>query len=181
MEIGVGDAEGEMAAVMLKETTATTLKKTTTAVGGDAEGDGGEQRRSAVRQVETTTAVMQMRRREGRKKVESQLQEAKEGRVTMTRHSLILLQDTIITTTTTATATTSFLQPPLSISPLHTLNNTTFSVASARLLPWGRAHLNHTAQAFIISTVVGAAYFIVADTTVLKTARKNSFNSIDQP
>ncbi|KAF4387254.1 hypothetical protein G4B88_020269 [Cannabis sativa] len=30
-------------------------------------------------------------------------------------------------------------------------------------------------QALIISTVAGAAYFIVADKTVLATARKNSF------
>ncbi|GMN63925.1 hypothetical protein TIFTF001_033002 [Ficus carica] len=46
--------------------------------------------------------------------------------------------------------------------------------ASVRLLPWAKAHLNHTAQALIISTVAGAAYFIVADKTVLATARRNS-------
>ncbi|MFS7936149.1 putative early nodulin 93 ENOD93 protein [Helianthus anomalus] len=51
-----------------------------------------------------------------------------------------------------------------------------FQIASARMLPWARAHLNHTAQALIISTVAGAAYFIVADKTILKTARRNSFN-----
>ncbi|KDP32914.1 hypothetical protein JCGZ_13695 [Jatropha curcas] len=50
------------------------------------------------------------------------------------------------------------------------------TLASARMLPWARANLNHTAQALIISTVAGAAYFIVADKTVLATARKNSFN-----
>ncbi|KAJ0576339.1 putative early nodulin 93 ENOD93 protein [Helianthus annuus] len=50
------------------------------------------------------------------------------------------------------------------------------TIASARMLPWARAHLNHTAQALIISTVAGAAYFIVADKTILKTARKNSFS-----
>ncbi|XP_062077986.1 early nodulin-93-like [Humulus lupulus] len=49
------------------------------------------------------------------------------------------------------------------------------TLASARMLPWAKAHLNHTAQALIISTVAGAAYFIVADKTVLATARKNSF------
>ncbi|XP_062079689.1 early nodulin-93-like [Humulus lupulus] len=49
------------------------------------------------------------------------------------------------------------------------------TLASARILPWAKAHLNHTAQALIISTVAGAAYFIVADKTVLATARKNSF------
>ncbi|KAK3025723.1 hypothetical protein RJ639_042492 [Escallonia herrerae] len=48
-------------------------------------------------------------------------------------------------------------------------------LASARMLPWARANLNHTAQALIISTVAGAAYFIVADKTVLASARRNSF------
>ncbi|KAI3801868.1 hypothetical protein L1987_29985 [Smallanthus sonchifolius] len=52
------------------------------------------------------------------------------------------------------------------------------TVASARMVPWARAHLNHTAQALIISTVAGAAYFIVADKTVLKAARRNSFNNV---
>ncbi|KAG5027815.1 hypothetical protein JHK87_011329 [Glycine soja] len=50
------------------------------------------------------------------------------------------------------------------------------TLASVRMLPWARANLNHSAQALIISTVAGAAYFIVADKTVLATARKNSFN-----
>ncbi|KAM0041134.1 putative early nodulin 93 ENOD93 protein [Helianthus debilis subsp. tardiflorus] len=50
------------------------------------------------------------------------------------------------------------------------------TVASARMVPWAKAHLNHTAQALIVSTVAGAAYFIVADKTNLKTARINSFN-----
>ncbi|CAN1170174.1 Early nodulin-93 [Linum perenne] len=49
------------------------------------------------------------------------------------------------------------------------------TMASARMVPWARANLNPTAQALIISTVAGAAYFIVADKTVLATARKNSF------
>ncbi|KAI9117695.1 hypothetical protein K1719_011861 [Acacia pycnantha] len=49
------------------------------------------------------------------------------------------------------------------------------TLASVRMLPWARANLNHSAQALIISTAAGAAYFIVADKTVLKTARKNSF------
>ncbi|OVA00478.1 Early nodulin 93 ENOD93 protein [Macleaya cordata] len=47
--------------------------------------------------------------------------------------------------------------------------------ASVKMLPWARANLNHTAQALIISTVAGAAYFIVADKTVLASARRNSF------
>ncbi|MBA0722601.1 hypothetical protein Golax_003261 [Gossypium laxum] len=37
------------------------------------------------------------------------------------------------------------------------------TMASVRMLPWARANLNHTAQALIITTVAGAAYFIVAD------------------
>ncbi|KAK7826172.1 early nodulin-93 [Quercus suber] len=52
------------------------------------------------------------------------------------------------------------------------------TMASVRMLPWARANLNHTAQALIISTVAGAAYFIVADKTVLATARRNSFKQI---
>ncbi|KAG6406786.1 early nodulin-93-like [Salvia hispanica] len=55
------------------------------------------------------------------------------------------------------------------------------TVASARMLPWGRANLNPTAQALIVSTVAGMAYFIVADKTILATARRNSFNGTDQP
>ncbi|XP_042479585.1 early nodulin-93-like [Macadamia integrifolia] len=50
------------------------------------------------------------------------------------------------------------------------------TIASVRMLPWARTNLNPTAQALIISTVAGAAYFIVADKTVLASARKNSFN-----
>ncbi|KAL2477481.1 Early nodulin-93 [Forsythia ovata] len=50
------------------------------------------------------------------------------------------------------------------------------TLASARMLPWARANLNPTAQALIVSTVAGMAYFIVADKTVLATARRNSFN-----
>ncbi|GAB2289225.1 hypothetical protein Dimus_023530 [Dionaea muscipula] len=50
------------------------------------------------------------------------------------------------------------------------------TLVSARMLPWARANLNHTAQALIVSTVAGAAYFIVADKTVLAMARRNSFH-----
>ncbi|KAL4571507.1 hypothetical protein LXL04_018267 [Taraxacum kok-saghyz] len=49
------------------------------------------------------------------------------------------------------------------------------TMASARMVPWARTHLNHTAQALIISTMAGAAFFIVADKTILKIARRNSF------
>ncbi|MBA0838789.1 hypothetical protein Goarm_004581 [Gossypium armourianum] len=52
------------------------------------------------------------------------------------------------------------------------------TMASVRMLPWARANLNHTAQALIITTVAGAAYFIVADKTVLATARKNSLKHV---
>ncbi|XP_021764550.1 early nodulin-93-like [Chenopodium quinoa] len=55
------------------------------------------------------------------------------------------------------------------------------TIASARMLPWAKANLSHTAQALIISTVAGAAYFIVADKTVLKSARQNSFNQARNP
>ncbi|CAN6441827.1 unnamed protein product [Victoria cruziana] len=46
------------------------------------------------------------------------------------------------------------------------------TLASARMFPWARRNLNPTAQALIIST---DAYFVVADKTVLASARKNSF------
>ncbi|CAA6672681.1 unnamed protein product [Spirodela intermedia] len=49
------------------------------------------------------------------------------------------------------------------------------TLACSRMLPWARGNLNATAQALIISTIAGAAFFIVADKTVLALARKNSF------
>ncbi|CAN6699681.1 unnamed protein product [Malus baccata var. baccata] len=52
------------------------------------------------------------------------------------------------------------------------------TLVSVRMLPWARTNLNPTAQALIISTVAGMAYFIVADKTVLATARRNSFNQV---
>ncbi|CAL0330515.1 unnamed protein product [Lupinus luteus] len=51
------------------------------------------------------------------------------------------------------------------------------TLASVKMLPWARTNLNPTAQALIISTVAGAAYFIVADKTILASARKNSFKN----
>ncbi|KAK1258982.1 hypothetical protein QJS04_geneDACA005620 [Acorus gramineus] len=51
------------------------------------------------------------------------------------------------------------------------------TLASVRMLPWARSYLNPTAQCLIISTAAGAAYFIVADKTVLASARKNSFKT----
>eukprot|EP01018_Ginkgo_biloba_P003443 Gb_16248 [translate_table: standard] len=50
----------------------------------------------------------------------------------------------------------------------------------ARVIPWAKANLNYTAQALIISTVAGAAYFIVADKTILESARKNSFAQLEK-
>ncbi|KAL3620922.1 hypothetical protein CASFOL_035834 [Castilleja foliolosa] len=50
------------------------------------------------------------------------------------------------------------------------------TLASVRMLPWARANLNPTAQALIISTAAGMAYFIVADKTILAAARNNSFS-----
>ncbi|KAF3784630.1 Early nodulin-93 [Nymphaea thermarum] len=64
--------------------------------------------------------------------------------------------------------------------------------ACVRTLQWAKYNLNPTAQALVISTdnikgeidllgviaVAGAAYFIVADKTVLASARKNSFKDI---
>ncbi|XP_073026867.1 early nodulin-93-like [Primulina eburnea] len=55
------------------------------------------------------------------------------------------------------------------------------TLASVRMLPRARPYLNPTAQALIISTVGGMAYFIVADKTVLKKARRNSFNGASSP
>ncbi|XP_076894355.1 early nodulin-93-like [Bidens hawaiensis] len=66
-------------------------------------------------------------------------------------------------------------------SVLATIATAIPTVASARMVPWARAHLNPTAQALIVSTFAGAAYFIVADKTVLKAARRNSFNNDVQP
>ncbi|KAG6472095.1 hypothetical protein ZIOFF_069550 [Zingiber officinale] len=43
-----------------------------------------------------------------------------------------------------------------------------------RMLPWAKRNLNPTAQALIVSTAAGFAYFVVADKTVLAQARKNS-------
>ncbi|XP_058112911.1 early nodulin-93-like isoform X2 [Magnolia sinica] len=54
------------------------------------------------------------------------------------------------------------------------------TLASVRMLPWARSYLNHSAQALIISTAAGAAYFIVADKTILASARRNSFNQTQQ-
>jgi len=49
------------------------------------------------------------------------------------------------------------------------------TMLGARAIPWARANLNHAAQALIISTISGSAYFVVADKTILNAARTNSF------
>ncbi|XP_048540448.1 early nodulin-93-like [Triticum urartu] len=49
------------------------------------------------------------------------------------------------------------------------------TLASVRMLPWAKAHINPTGQALIISTVAGMAYFIVADKTILSMARRHNF------
>eukprot|EP01018_Ginkgo_biloba_P003450 Gb_29497 [translate_table: standard] len=54
------------------------------------------------------------------------------------------------------------------------------TLIAARAVPWAKANLNYTAQALIISTVAGAAYFIVADKTILESARKNSFAQFEK-
>ncbi|XP_059069288.1 early nodulin-93-like [Cryptomeria japonica] len=48
----------------------------------------------------------------------------------------------------------------------------------ARAIPWARVNLNYAAQAHIISLVSGASYFVVADKTILASARKNSFEKL---
>lgn len=50
------------------------------------------------------------------------------------------------------------------------------TLLGVRAIPWARANLNHTAQALIISTISGSVYFIVADKTILRSARRNSFH-----
>ncbi|XP_042442704.1 early nodulin-93-like [Zingiber officinale] len=55
------------------------------------------------------------------------------------------------------------------------------TLASVRMLPWAKRNLNPTAQALIVSTAAGFAYFVVADKTVLAQARKNSFKHAEMP
>ncbi|KAL6985486.1 hypothetical protein U1Q18_018861 [Sarracenia purpurea var. burkii] len=47
-------------------------------------------------------------------------------------------------------------------------------LTAARTIPWAKANLNHTGQALIISGASIAAYFITADKTILKAAKKNA-------
>ncbi|XP_058223611.1 early nodulin-93-like isoform X2 [Rhododendron vialii] len=41
-------------------------------------------------------------------------------------------------------------------------------------IPWAKANLNYTGQALIISGASIASYFVTADKTILKAAKKNA-------
>ncbi|XP_073358961.1 early nodulin-93-like [Aegilops tauschii subsp. strangulata] len=51
------------------------------------------------------------------------------------------------------------------------------TLASVRMLPWARAHLNPTGQALVVCTVAGMAYFVAADKAILSLARRHSYES----
>ncbi|KMZ55985.1 Early nodulin-93 [Zostera marina] len=51
------------------------------------------------------------------------------------------------------------------------------TMISVRTLPWARANLNPVAQAVIVSTAAGLAYFIVGEKTVVASARRSSFGN----
>uniref|UniRef100_A0A0C9SA51 TSA: Wollemia nobilis Ref_Wollemi_Transcript_4879_736 transcribed RNA sequence n=1 Tax=Wollemia nobilis TaxID=56998 RepID=A0A0C9SA51_9CONI len=48
------------------------------------------------------------------------------------------------------------------------------TLIGVRVIPWAKANLNYTAQALIISASSVAAYFIVAEKTILECSRKNT-------
>ncbi|KAF7106539.1 hypothetical protein CFC21_107260 [Triticum aestivum] len=50
-------------------------------------------------------------------------------------------------------------------------------LASVRMLPWAKAHLNPTGQALVVCTVAGMAYFVAADKAILSLARRHSYES----
>ncbi|KAJ4820948.1 V-type proton ATPase subunit G [Rhynchospora pubera] len=52
------------------------------------------------------------------------------------------------------------------------------TLASVRMLPWAKTNLNPTAQALIISTAAGMAYFIVADKTIGRLHRPPPIQSL---
>ncbi|XP_057479590.1 early nodulin-93-like isoform X1 [Actinidia eriantha] len=54
----------------------------------------------------------------------------------------------------------------------------TFS--AVRMIPWANANINYTGRALIVSGASIAAYFITADKTILKHARKNSLARYDR-
>ncbi|XBI07038.1 hypothetical protein VPH35_134991 [Triticum aestivum] len=51
------------------------------------------------------------------------------------------------------------------------------TLASVRMLPWAKAHLNPTGQALVVCTVAGMAYFVAADKAILSLARRHSYES----
>ncbi|MQM17853.1 hypothetical protein Taro_050835 [Colocasia esculenta] len=54
------------------------------------------------------------------------------------------------------------------------------TLVGCRVIPWAKANLNYTAQALIISAASIAAFFITADKTILKGAKKNSRDKFDK-
>ncbi|CAN6441334.1 unnamed protein product [Victoria cruziana] len=54
------------------------------------------------------------------------------------------------------------------------------TLIGVRVIPWAKANLNYTAQALIISSAAIAAYFIVADKTILECARRNTRANYDR-
>lgn len=48
------------------------------------------------------------------------------------------------------------------------------TLVGVRVIPWAKANLNYTAQALIISAASIAAYFIVAEKTILECSRQNT-------
>lgn len=52
------------------------------------------------------------------------------------------------------------------------------TLIGARVIPWAKSNLNYTAQALIISAATIAAYFVVADKTILECARSTSYERI---
>lgn len=53
------------------------------------------------------------------------------------------------------------------------------TLVGVRVIPWAKSNLNYTAQALIISGASIAAYFIVAENTILECARTTSYERIE--
>eukprot|EP00252_Welwitschia_mirabilis_P004882 TRINITY_DN15218_c0_g1_i1.p1 TRINITY_DN15218_c0_g1~~TRINITY_DN15218_c0_g1_i1.p1 ORF type:complete len:103 (-),score=22.03 TRINITY_DN15218_c0_g1_i1:208-516(-) len=54
------------------------------------------------------------------------------------------------------------------------------TMIGVRAIPWARANLNYAAQALIISTASGSAYFVAADKAILKSARQHAFSQLHE-
>lgn len=50
------------------------------------------------------------------------------------------------------------------------------TLVGVRVIPWAKANLNYTAQALIISASSIAAYFIVAEKSILECSRRNTMD-----